>query len=216
MFTGIVEEIGIVKSLKKSASGMEIEISCKKVLLSSNIGDSISINGVCITASKISANSFSGDVMNETIDTTCLKQLKINEKVNLETALTLIKPMGGHFVLGHVDSTGIVDKVYMDGFSKVVNILYPYKFRQNLIDKGSLAINGVSLTIHKLTDSYIQIKLIPHSTSETNLSDIKEGNFVNIEFDFLGKYALNILKGEKKVSINDKISEGFLMENGFL
>jgi len=215
MFTGIIEEVGTVKSLKKSGEGMELEVSCKNVLMGSKVGDSIAVNGVCITAKKISNNSFIGDVMNETLNATSLQNLKSNQVVNLETALTLSKPMGGHFVLGHVDTTGSVSKITKEGFSKVVDISYPSEFRKNLIDKGSIAVDGVSLTIHKLTDSYLQIKLIPHSVSETNLANINDGDLVNLEFDFLGKYALNMLMGVKEES-KSNISKGFLAENGFL
>lgn len=216
MFTGIIEEVGVIKSLKKSGEGMELEVSCKKVLMGSKVGDSIAVNGVCITAKKISNNLFIGDVMNETLNATSLQNLKSNQAVNLETALTLNKPMGGHFVLGHVDTTGLISKITKEGFSKVVDISYPSEFRKNLIDKGSIAVDGVSLTIHKLTDSYLQIKLIPHSVSETNLASISEGDLVNLEFDFLGKYALNVLMGVKQEESKSNISKSFLAENGFL
>lgn len=216
MFTGIIEELGVIKSLKKSGDGMEITVSCKKVIENSNIGDSIAVNGVCITAKDIRADMFIGDVMNETLNATSLKNIKTSSIVNLETALTLNKPMGGHFVLGHVDTSGIVENIASEGFSKVVDISYPKEFRKNLIDKGSIAVDGVSLTIHKLTDKYLQIKLIPHSMSETNLSNISSGDLVNLEFDFLGKYALNMLMGVREDKSESNISKSFLAENGFL
>lgn len=216
MFTGIIEEIGIIKSLKKSGEGMELTVSCEKVLMGSKVGDSIAVNGVCITAKKISNNLFIGDVMNETLNATSLQNIKSNQAVNLETALTLNKPLGGHFVLGHVDTTGMISKITKEGFSKVVDISYPSEFRKNLIDKGSIAVDGVSLTIHKLTDSYLQIKLIPHSVHETNLASINDGDLVNLEFDFLGKYALNMLMGVKQEESKSNISKSFLAENGFL
>lgn len=215
MFTGIIEEVGFVKSIKKSKDGMELEISCSKVIANAKIGDSIAVNGVCITAKAVADSSFIGDLMNETLNTTCLKEIKVMESVNLESALTLSKPMGGHFVTGHVDTKAIVSSVQKEGFSKVVEIAYPKEFRANLIDKGSIAVDGVSLTIHKLTDSYLQIKLIPHSMSETNLLNIGKADLVNLEFDFLGKYALNMLRNIKDEKENN-ISESFLMENGFL
>ncbi|MGB3366473.1 MAG: riboflavin synthase [Acidaminobacteraceae bacterium] len=216
MFTGIIEEVGTVKSIKISAEGMELEVSSEKLLMGSKVGDSIAVNGVCITAKKIGSNMFIGDVMKETLSATSLQNLKANQKVNLETALTLSKPMGGHFVLGHVDTTGIISKIAKEGFAKVVDISYPSEFKKNLINKGSIAVDGVSLTIHKLTDLYLQIKLIPHSTSETNLSSISEGDLVNLEFDFLGKYALNMFMGVKQEESSSNISKSFLAENGFL
>ncbi len=215
MFTGIIEEVGKVKFLSKTQNGMQFEIACSKVIENSSIGDSIAVNGVCITAKIINTHSFVGDVMNESLEASSLKNLKLGQRVNLERALTLSKPMGGHFVLGHVDTTGEVLKINHEGFSKGVNISYPREYRKNLIDKGSISVDGVSLTIHKLNESYLQIKLIPHSVSETNLADIKEGDLVNLEFDFLGKYALNMLMGSREEK-SSNISKSFLAENGFL
>lgn len=217
MFTGIIEEIGTVKDISKSSAGMRLKISCKKVLENSVLGDSIAVNGVCLTIAEMGSDYFIADVMNETVNVSSLRKLGKNSGVNLERALTLSKPLGGHFVLGHVDCTGDVKSISSDGFSTVISIAYPSEFSVNTIYKGSISVNGVSLTIHELEDQVLKIKLIPHSLKETNLKDLKSGDLVNLEFDFLGKYALRLLTESNKSSeAKSSIDESFLMKNGFM
>lgn len=217
MFTGIIEEIGSVKDINKSSQGMRVKISCRRVLENSRLGDSIAVNGVCLTISEMGSDYFVADIMNETVNVSALKELGRNSSVNLERALTLSKPLGGHFVLGHVDCTGVIKDISSDGFSTVISIHYPSEFAVNTIYKGSISVNGVSLTIHELEENLLKIKLIPHSLKETNLKDLKSSDLVNLEFDFLGKYAIRLLTvGNENNKNTSKIDESFLMKNGFM
>jgi len=212
MFTGIIEEVGNIASIEKKGKSLSLIIEAIKVTKKINVGDSVSVNGVCLTATKVIENAFYADVSPETFERTNLKYLNSGSKVNLETSLTLNKPIGGHIVLGHVDGIGkIISKNRLQEFFEFI-IDFPSELRKYMIEKGSIAINGISLTINKIFENRISLMIIPHTFENTNLKYIRAGEFVNLEVDIIGKYVENMLKFDKK---SDGISIDFLKRYGF-
>lgn len=213
MFTGIVEEIGKIKSFKKENNGAVIEVECTTILQDTKIGDSIAINGVCQTVTKISTNSFCANVSDETLAVTNFNDLKNGDSVNLERALTLNSRLGGHIVSGHIDCRGklLSCKKLSEFYDLEFEI--PYEQEKYVVSKGSITINGISLTVAKIENNTIKTAIIPHTFNNTNLKTLVPGNYVNIETDILGKYV------EKLLSVKDNkssISMSFLQENGFV
>lgn len=215
MFTGIIEEIGIVESFIKNSNGANITIKCNKVLENTKIGDSIAINGCCQTVVELTSNSFSANVSDETLNVTNFNQLKNGHTVNLERALTPTSRMGGHIVQGHVDCIGkFIKKEQLNDFYNLYFEI-PNENSKYVIKKGSIAINGISLTIADISDNIFHIAVIPHTYQNTTLKSLLPNDFVNIETDILGKYI------EKFLNMSDnnpksKIDEKFLKENGFM
>ncbi len=197
MFTGIVEEIGKIKSF----DGKKLVVECSTVLDGTKLGDSIAINGCCQTVVDMGSNYFSADVSSETLRIT--KGFKTGEKVNLERALTPQTRMGGHIVQGHVDG---VAKYLGDMRFEVSSELDKY-----IVYKGSITVNGVSLTVSKSERNIFSVAIIPHTLENTNLKDLRVGDFVNIETDILGRYVEKFLSTQ-----NNNITEDFLKENGFI
>jgi riboflavin synthase len=218
MFTGIIEEIGSISSIKKMGQSIIIEIEAKKILEDVHLGDSISVNGVCLTVTKYSAKQFTVDVMPETFKATSLRSLKRGSKVNLERAMAAGGRFGGHFVSGHADGTGVIiskkpleNAVYYE--IEVNSDLLPY-----IIYKGSIAVDGTSLTVFGVTENSFTISLIPHSLSESIIGLKSTGEIVNIECDMLGKYVEHFLTRRFSGAPTEKkssITAAFLEENGF-
>lgn len=213
MFTGIVEEIGIVKSLEFKANGAKIVIGCQKVVEDVKIGDSIAIDGVCQTVIAFNSSEFSAEISDETLKVTTLGNLKSRNTVNLERALTLSSRLGGHIVSGHVDCMGKF--INLEKLSDFYNLQFeiPEEQEKYVVYKGSITINGVSLTVANIVDNIVSVAIIPHTYNHTSLKDLKLGQDVNIETDILGKYV------EKFLSTKDNkkgISMNFLQENGFV
>ena len=198
MFTGLVEEVGTVKSI----SGSNLTVSCSGVLKGTKIGDSISINGCCQTVVSMTNDSFTVNVSDETFGITNFKYLKSGEEVNLERALTPSTRMGGHIVQGHVDCLA---KYLGDMKFEVEDSKY-------IVYKGSVAVNGVSLTVASLENNVFSVAIIPHTLDNTNFKNLKVGDMVNIETDILGRYVEKFLSTDN----NSKIDENFLIENGFM
>jgi riboflavin synthase len=194
MFTGIIEELGKISSLEKHQDGARIRIAAQTVTRDSNEGDSIAVNGVCLTALDIKKDSFAADISTETLNRSTLGNLSVSAKVNLERAVTLTTRLGGHIVQGHVDSTGEFLQAVKQGDFWTVRIGFPAKIAHYLIYKGSIAVEGISLTIANLTDNYFEIALIPKTWELTNLSTLKPGDQVNLEVDMIAKYVERILK----------------------
>lgn len=218
MFTGIIEEKGTLENIKlKGASGI-INIYANTVLENTKLGDSIAVNGVCLTVVDIRKNGFSADVMAETIRKTNLAYLKSGDFVNLERAMAVGSRFGGHIVLGHVDSTGKIIKKFKEEISTWVYIKPNKDISRYVISEGSIAVDGISLTAAKTGDDWLAVSIIPHTGSETILLDKNVGDIVNLETDVIGKYVerlLDVKKNENK-SVNKDISIEFLAENGFL
>lgn len=190
MFTGIIEEKGTVKSL----SGGQIEIACRKILEGTKIGDSISVNGVCLTVTSLSSSGFSADVMNETLSRSNLGFLKKGSSVNLERAMSANGRFGGHFVSGHIDGTGTILKMKNDGNAVWIYVSCSSEILNLIVEKGSIAIDGISLTVASVSEKDFSVSVIPHTRSETNLLSKKEGDTVNLENDIIGKYVERLMK----------------------
>ena len=197
MFTGIVEETGFIKSF----DGKKLIVECAKVLENTQIGDSIAIDGCCQTVTLMTPNSFQTDVSTETLRIT--KGFKAGERVNLERALTPQTRMGGHIVQGHVDGTA----KYLGDMTFAVST----ELDRYIVYKGSITVNGVSLTVSKNQNNTFSVAIIPHTLENTNLKDLKAGDLVNIEPDILGRYVEKFLSTK-----NNNITENFLKENGFM
>jgi riboflavin synthase len=197
MFTGLVEETGRLKNKTKTGEGFQFTFSAEKVFDDLKIGSSISVNGCCLTIIKKEGNAFSVDAIEETLKKTNLGVLQIEDRVNLERPLKADARLGGHFVLGHVDTTGVVKEVQELSNSHFMKITFPDKFKSYLVYVGSVSIDGVSMTVAELGDNWFGVGIIPFTWQETVFSDRKIGDKVNLEFDVLGKYVERIMEGKQ-------------------
>lgn len=196
MFTGLVEEKGILIQKIPTGDGFQFEIQAEKVLEDLNIGSSIAVNGCCLTVVKRTERTFSVDTIEETLNKTNLGVLKQGDKVNLERPLKADARLGGHFVLGHIDTTGKIENIKELSNSHWMTISFPEKFNQYLIYVGSVAIDGVSMTVAELKNNSFSVGIIPHTWKETIFSEKKIGDTVNLEFDVLGKYVERIMNNK--------------------
>ncbi len=192
MFTGLVEDVGKVVNLLLSSTNSRLKVQTN--LKDIQIGDSVAVNGACLTVVKIEGNTLTFDLSEETLKRTNLKWLKPNDLVNLERALTPSKPLGGHIVQGHVDTLGKITKLQKRGEHYLLQVEFEEEFLPYVVEKGSIAVDGISLTINKVLPKGVEINVIPHTFQNTNLKTRKEGDWVNLEFDILGKYVVNYLK----------------------
>ena len=223
MFTGLVEEMGKVVNISKKATGLGITIKGDKVVEKVKIGDSIAVNGVCLTVTEFSGNTFTADVMYETIERSGLKRITAGETVNLEKSLTLTTFLGGHLVMGDVDSEAEIISIVPKGIAKLYNFQLEEKHRQNIkyvVEKGRVTIDGASLTVIDTDDvsGIFSVSLIPHTLENITLGKKKVGDYVNIETDLFGKYVEKILKfnnTETEKKEKSGITMDFLQKNGF-
>ena len=208
MFTGIIEELGKVQSVKSD----KITVECVTVLEDAKLGDSIAVNGVCLTVTELSPNSFTADVSYETLRVTSLNTLKTGSIVNLERAMKADGRFGGHMVYGHVDGLGKIVNIQKNGDFFDIKIELDEKDSKYTVKKGSITIDGISLTITGVNNNQINLAIIPHTFENTNLKSLKIGDFVNIETDIMAKYIEKFLStGDNK----SRISLEFLQEHGF-
>lgn len=215
MFTGIVEEIGKVQSIDGGNISSSLYIECSKVLEETKIGDSIAVNGVCLTVVKILENGFKADVMPETLKRSNLGNLSIDSEVNLERALTFNSRLGGHMVSGHIDGVGKIISFEREGNAVWISISADFNLLKYIIFKGSITVDGVSLTVAYIDNEIFKVSIIPHTEEETILLKKGIGSFVNLECDLIAKYVEKLLDINKKTEIKD-IDKNFLLENGFL
>lgn len=194
MFTGIVEEIGRIHHISKASRAEKLVISCEKVLEGTKIGDSIAVNGTCLTVTSMDGTSFSADVTPETMRRTAFSLFRPGTPVNLERALRLGDRLGGHIMMGHVDGTGRILSMKKDDNAVNISISTDRKWMRYIIEKGSVAVDGISLTVAGRTEKSFSIALIPHTGSETALLLKHPGDLVNLECDYLGKYVEQLLK----------------------
>lgn len=215
MFTGIVESIGKIRNIRRRALSFEIDIQAESILYNVNLGDSIAVNGVCLTVTNNDLQHFTADVMPETMNKTTLKNLKAGDYVNLERALRLGDRLGGHIVQGHVDGIGVIKAKDKYDIAHVYTIQAPAAVLNYTVPKGSIAVDGVSLTVINVLADTFTVSLIPHSADKTILGSKQAGDYVNLESDILGRYIEKLLKtgGDKETS---NLSVSFLAENGFL
>jgi len=188
MFTGIVEETGTVKSISMAGSSGTIVIEAKKVLENTQIGDSIAVNGICLTVTSMTANSFSADVMAETVRRSSLSECRSKDKVNLERAMAADGRFGGHIVSGHIDGTGTIVSLKREENAVWVKIKTTPGIMKYIVEKGSICIDGISLTVAKVAENDFSVSVIPHTGEETTLLKKKAGDTVNLENDIVGKY----------------------------
>lgn len=217
MFTGIIEETGSVESIVQNGDSAVITINASKVLENTNIGDSIAVNGVCLTATSITGGRFSADVMAETLRRSSLGKLSHGSRVNLERAMAANGRFGGHIVSGHIDGTGTIRSMEREANAVWVEIAASETLLKYIVEKGSIAIDGISLTVAKLTNDSFSVSVIPHTGEETTLLKKNKGDIVNLENDIVGKYVERLLSFKKEESSNQnkEITMDFLYENGF-
>lgn len=209
MFTGIIKEVGTIDKIEKAKQGIKISVKCQKILQGLNLGDSISVDGVCLTASSISKNSFSAYAGEETIRKTTLSQLKKGALVNLEPALKPQDPIGGHFVQGHIEGIGKVVDISKKGDEIHLKIKIPKELLKNVIEKGSIAVSGVSLTVSAIKSDVVDIFLIPFTLNSTNLKNLEKDSPVNIETDILCRTVVSFLEKKEGLTIKDLIDKGY-------
>ena len=214
MFTGIIEEVGTVKAVKRSGTSSFIEIQAKKVLEDIHLGDSIAVNGVCLTVTHCDGSIFRADVMNETLSRSSLGSLTTGSLVNLERAMAADGRFGGHIVSGHIDGTGTVSDIRNDGIAVWYTITAPPELLRYIVEKGSIAIDGISLTVAKVTDTSFSVSIIPHTAAQTILGTKKTGDMVNLENDIIGKYVEKLMK-PAEAAPQSGITMEFLAKNGF-
>ena len=207
MFTGLIKEIGNIKSIKNLGDGAEITVASKEVVKDANIDDSIAINGVCLTVVAVDNNSFTVQAVKESLNLSTLSNLKIMDKVNLEPAMKVSDRLGGHIVQGHVDAKGKISKIINNVNGTEFTISYPKIFRKYIVHKGSICIDGISLTIAEVNDTFFRLSIIPHTLKQTTAEDWKIGREVNIETDIIGRYIENMLKNDDSGLTMNRLAE---------
>ncbi|MFZ5351861.1 MAG: riboflavin synthase [Bacillota bacterium] len=216
MFTGLIEEIGTIKSIVKTADSARINISADKVLQDVRLGDSISTNGVCLTVTKFDKSSFWVDVMPETMRRSNLKNLQSGSRVNLERALRFGDRLGGHIVSGHIDGIGIVSSLKEEDNATWVSVEASEEILRYIVHKGSVAIDGTSLTVAYVEDKMFKVSIIPLTRDKTTLLEKKVGDEVNLECDMIGKYVEKLMSFSQNGKKARTIDMDFLRENGFM
>ena len=209
MFTGIIQEIGSIVRIKKNSQSCELCVAVKSVE-NSKIGDSIAVNGVCLTITKIDGENFLADVVNETLQRTNLGLLQAGDRINIERPLRVGEQLSGHFVLGHIDNTGtIISTVF--GSERILEVETKDEVIAYIVEKGSIAVDGVSLTVAEVYKRSFKVALIPHTISTTTLYNKKRGGIVNLEVDILAKHVAKLEKGKSQ-----KIDMNFLKDKGVI
>lgn len=215
MFTGLVEELGTIKQINQKGHTLILVIEAKKIMQDLHDGDSIAVNGVCLTVTKFTKSFFEADVMPETFNHTSLSTLKQGSKVNLERAMSANGRFGGHFVTGHIDATGRLRKKTNFENAILIDIDIPESFSHFVLAKGSIAIDGTSLTIFKTTNNSVTVSLIPHTAKETVLGIKPEGEIVNLEFDVMAKYFYSFMQKQQNDQKSQGVTVELLKKNGF-
>ena len=211
MFTGIIEEVGTFGGL----SGGNISIGARRVQSDAHIGDSIAVNGICLTVTQFDAHGFRAAVMPETVRRTSLAGLTHGAPLNLERALLPTTRLGGHFVSGHIDGVGHIRAMREEGNAILMTVAADDEILRGIVEKGSVALDGISLTVARVGTTDFTVSLIPHTRTVTNLGAKRVGSPLNIETDILGKYALKLLGGESFAATSAGLTRDFLLKNGF-
>jgi len=218
MFTGIIQSVGQIQTIEKKQNDCRLTIQTGKLDMSkTQLGDSIAVNGVCLTAIKLSENSFAADVSNESLSLTTLGELKPGDAINLEKALTLSTPLGGHLVSGHVDGVGSVSKRWSDGRSERFEIEAPAQLAKYIAQKGSVCIDGTSLTVNAVNGARFELNIVPHTLKETIMGSYQAGKKVNLEVDLIARYLERLMLGDAAAEENNAgITQEFLARHGFV
>ena len=192
MFTGLIEDLGVVESLERSADGAKLRVA-SRLASELSLGDSIAVDGCCLTATAVDGNSFETEAMNQTLEVTALDSVAEGSKVNLELAMKMGDRLGGHIVQGHVDGVGTVASVSDDGFARRIRVELPADLLAYVVDKGSITLSGVSLTVAELGETWAEVSLIPETLERTNLGDLAPGDRLNVECDVVAKYVERLM-----------------------
>lgn len=214
MFTGIIEELGIIRAMDRRTDSIVLTIEAHTVLEGTRIGDSIAVNGVCLTVTSLNDTSFTADVMHETMRRTSFCELRTGSPVNLERAMQVGGRLGGHIVSGHIDGTGHVSRIENDGIARVITISIPKDMAPFIVEKGSITIDGISLTVVSAGSSQFSVSIIPHTMSHTTLMGKHPGAIVNLETDIVGKYIHRFME-TSPVESPKGVTMEMLLENGF-
>lgn len=212
MFTGIIEELGTIRRI----GGGQLEIAASLVLEDVKLGDSIAVNGICLTVTSFSHTCFTADVMPETIRQTSLSDLKQGSFVNLERALTLSSRLGGHIVSGHIDGVGKIVSMKQEGNAILLTAAADKEILDGIVARGSVTLDGISLTVVRVTEETFTVSLIPHTREVTNLKAKQAGSLINIETDVIGKYVEKLMTRDERKEEKRAITRTLLLENGFL
>lgn len=221
MFTGIIEEVGSVTSIRKGAHSCVLTVNASRVLEDVHLGDSIATNGVCLTVTSFTSHSFSADVMHETLNRSSLGSLHIGSPVNLERAMLAGGRFGGHIVSGHIDGVGTISSIKEDDNAVWYTVEAPSNILRYIIEKGSITLDGISLTVAKVTNSNFSVSIIPHTRVQTNLASKKVGDVLNLENDLVGKYVERLMlqpiaaSQEQPEQKSSGITKEFLSHYGF-
>lgn len=215
MFTGIVEEMGVLRSVRRGAHSAVLSIGAETVLSDLKIGDSVAVNGVCLTATTVDAGGFTADVMHETLNRSSLGALVPGSPVNLERAMAANGRFGGHMVAGHIDGTGTITARRQDDNAVWYTVSAAPSLLRYIVEKGSIAIDGISLTVASVAADRFSVSVIPHTAAVTVLGRKRPGDIVNLETDIIGKYVEKLLRPAADTAPKGGISLEFLMENRF-
>lgn len=218
MFTGIIEAVGTIAALEPKGTDMRVSVNSGKLDLGDvALGDSIAVNGVCLTAVELNSTGFTADVSGETLANTAFSQLRTGSRVNLEKALTPTTRLGGHLVSGHVDGVGEVLEQSQDGRSVRFRIKVPNELARYIARKGSITVDGISLTVNAVDGATFMLNIVPHTLVETTMNEFVVGQRVNLEVDLIARYLERLLLGDQAADVKDAgITEAFLAEHGFL
>ena len=215
MFTGIVEEKGKVKAIRAGANSSVLTIGASYIMDDVELGHSIAVNGVCLTVTSCTPDQFTADVMHETLNRSSLGSLKVGSSVNLERAMAANGRFGGHIVSGHIDGTGTITKIERDDNAVWFTIRTSPKIMRYIIEKGSITIDGISLTVAKVGSDNFSVSIIPHTMTVTTLGERKLGDTVNLENDCIGKYVEKLMQKEEEEKSSSGITRDFLAKYGF-
>jgi riboflavin synthase len=217
MFTGIIQAFGKIQQIQPTGVDARFQIHTGQSFLHGvQLGDSIAVNGVCLTATELNQDNFWADVSGETLQRTTFAHLKINDATNLEKALTPQTPLGGHIVSGHVDGIGTLAERYNDGRSVRLAIQAPDILAKYIAEKGSICVDGISLTVNVVKGALFELNIVPHTLEKTTLGNMQIGHEVNLEVDVIARYLERLMLGEKAANPHaNKITEAFLQQNGF-
>lgn len=217
MFTGIVQEVGFLLKKERQGSDYKLTVKADKITSQLTRGESVAVNGTCLTVEEYGPNSFQAHVMPETVNRTNLRKLEKGSAVNLELPVKPDGFFGGHMVTGHVDGHGLIEDIYNEGKAKIIEVKIDSSLEKYMVQKGSVALNGVSLTIADLQKNLFRVSLIPETVGKTNLNLLETGDEVNIETDLIGKYVVKMMeKNEQQSTDKSRIDRKFLQEKGFI
>ncbi len=216
MFTGLIEDIGLILKLDRGSERVRIKIGTRIPMKELSLGESIAVNGICLTVVAFGEGAFSADVSPETLERSTLGELAPGAKVNLERALRLSDRLGGHLVSGHIDGIAVVKRRWNEGNAEMFSFSLPKAIHRYLVEKGSVAVDGVSLTVNTITEDGFELAVIPHSLEMTTLKDRQSGSKVNIETDLIGKYVERYLRAGGARDDEKSLDIGFLAKHGFL